>query len=239
LRTVKDAVTLPRDRTCTLKFHLPDEAQNVEFGNDTSTGRYVLLPGGFADTAPVPPGEGASQVNVAYNLPYTGKLDYIYLAQVEINRLSFLVLEGSGLSLKGRYLTPAGVRTLQDGSKFDVFTASSLKPGEIVQLTLSGKLKGGTNLNMTLAKMPANTKLGISAGILGLTLVGTGVWLLRRTKVEKTAPMSLGELFVALEQLEDAHDRGEVAENEYREMGTELLARVKLAIREKHDDEPA
>jgi hypothetical protein len=60
----------PCDRGGTLKFHLPDEAQNVQFGNDSSGSRYVLLPGGFADAAPIPPGEG-SQVVVGYDLPYS------------------------------------------------------------------------------------------------------------------------------------------------------------------------
>jgi hypothetical protein len=101
-RTVKDAITLPRDRTGTLKFYLLDEAQNVQFGNDSTGSRYVLLPGGFADTAPIPPGEGASQVIVGYNLPYTGKLEFNYIAPVAVEGVSFLVLEGSGLSLVGK-----------------------------------------------------------------------------------------------------------------------------------------
>ena len=178
--TVKDVVTLPRDRTGTLKFQLPDEAQNVKFGNDSSGSRYVLLPGGFADTAPIPPGEGGSQVVVGYNLPYTGKLEYNYIAPVAVEGVSFLVLESSGLSLEGKGLTPSEERTLQDGSKFNVYKASSLKAGESIQLTLSGQPGGEAGMGTVITQNGGSTGLGIGVGVLGLALVSAGVWWWRR-----------------------------------------------------------
>lgn len=228
--TVKDTVTLPRDRTGTLKFHLPEEAENVKFGND-SGGRYVLLPGAFADTAPVPPGDGVSQVIVAYNLSFSGKLDYSYLAPLPVKSVSFLVLESSGLTLESGSLTPDGVRTMQDGSKFEVYTAPSLSPGESIQLTLSGKPGTEAVLNSTPAQNTANTGTMIGAGALGLSLLVAGVWWWKRREEEdkETGEELLEGILEDIQSLDQAFERGEILEKEYRENRAELRERLKVA----------
>ncbi len=229
LLTVKDAVSLPRDRTGSLKFHLPDEAANVKFGNDSGD-RYVLLAGGFADTAPIPPGQGVSQVIVGYNLPYTGKLEYTYLAPVPVEGVSFLVLEGSGLSLEGDDLTPAGERKLEDGSKFNIYTAPSLKPGESIQLTLSGSPAGLTAMNPSSTQISPNTGLGIGAGVLGFSMMGVGVWWWRRRKEEDSVEIiedTVEGILAEIQSLDLAKERGELTEEEYQENRTALHARLK------------
>ena len=231
LLTVKDAVTLPRDRMGTLKFHLPDEAANVNFGSDSGD-RYVLLAGGFADTAPIPPGHGVSQVIVGYNLPYTGKLDYTYMAPVAAEGVSFLVLEGAGLSLEGNGLTPAGERTLQDGSKFNIYTAPSLKPGESIQLTLSGSPAGLTKMYASSTQDSGITGIGIGAGVLGLSMVGVGVWWWRWRKEEATEEISedtVEGILAEIQSLDLAKERDELTEEEYQNNRTALHDRLKAA----------
>lgn len=229
--TVKDAVTLPRDRTGTLKFHLPEQAANVKFGKD-SGGRYVLLPGGFADTAPIPPGEGISQVVVEYNLPYDGKLDYSYFAPVAVKGVNLLVLEGSGLTLQGDGLTPAGERTLNDGAKFDVYKAPSLEPGESLQLTLRGKPGGETAMNSASTQNGGNPGLGIGAGALGLALLSAGIWWWRRRgdeEAEEACEDTVEGLLEEIQSLEQAYERGELPEEEYQEKRAGLRERLKGA----------
>ena len=231
--TVKDAVTLPRERTGTLKFHLPEEAQNVQFGNDASGSRYVLLPDGFADTAPIPPGEGASQVVVGYNLPYSGKLAYTYTAPVAVKGVSFLVLENSGLSLEGQGLTPSGERSMDDGSTFKVYKAASLKAGESLQLTLSGQPGGEAQVGTALLPNSRNEGLAVGAGVLGLALVGAGVWWWRRRGDEETEEASedtVEGILSEIEALEQAYQRGELPEDEYQESRTSLRNRLKAAV---------
>jgi hypothetical protein len=146
----------------------------------------VLLPGGFADTAPIPPGEGGSQVVVGYDLPYTGKLEYNYVAPVAVEGVSFLVLESSGLTLKGKGLTPAGEQSLEDGSKFNVYKASSLKAGESIQFTLSDQPGSETQVGAAILKNNKNQGLAVGAGVLGLALMVAGVWWWRRRGDEET-----------------------------------------------------
>ena len=231
--TVKDAVTLPRDRTGTLKFHLPDEAQNVQFGNDSSGSRYVLLPGGFADTAPIPPGQGASQVIVGYNLPYSGKLAYTYLAPAAVERVSFLVLESSGLSLEGKGLTPAAEQSLEDGSKFNVYKAAPLKPGESIQLTVSGQPGGDAQVSAAVLQNGRNQGLAAGAGVLGVALVGVGVWWWRRregNEGEEINEETIEGILAEIESLEKAYQQGDLPEDEYRVNRTNLRDRLKTVV---------
>ena len=233
--TVKDAVTLPRDRTGTLKFYLPEAAQNVEFGNDESGTRYVLLPGGFADTAPIPPGEVGSQVVVGYNLPYSGKLEYTYLAPVAVEGVSFLVLQDSGLALEGKGLTLSGERTLQDGSKFNVYKAASLKAGESIQFTLSGQPGGEVQIGAASILNTGKQGLAVGAGVLGLALVGAGAWWWRRREdeggeTEEISGDTVEGILAEIESLEQAFQRGELSEDGYREKRTDLRGQLKAAI---------
>jgi hypothetical protein len=191
--TVKDAVTLPRDRTGTLKFHLPDEAQNVRFGNDSTGNRYVLMAGGFADTAPIPPGEGTSEIAVGYIQPFTGELSYEYIAPVTVGEINFLVLEDPGLSLEGSDLTPDGEQILQDGSKFLVYTAPSMQAGQKIQFIIRGEATALVQQDIVplesvaISKSKNSSRLGIGIGVgaLGLALTGVGVFLWRRNGYEE------------------------------------------------------
>jgi len=69
--TVKDAMTLDDGTPVTYKLSLPDKVSNLNFEHD-SNGRFLQFPGGFADTAPLVPGNGSNQVMVSYVLPCAG-----------------------------------------------------------------------------------------------------------------------------------------------------------------------
>lgn len=172
------------------------------------------------------------QERLAYNLAYTGKLSYTYLAPVAIAGVSFLVQEGSGLSLQGNDLTADGERTLQDGSKFNVYTASGLKPGESMQLTLSGKAEGGTVSSTAATGRGGNIELGIGAGVLGLALLGIGVWWWRRRgngELEEISEATIEGLLAELQDLDQVYERGELPVEEYLENRTNLRNRLKAA----------
>lgn len=104
-RTVKDVLELPRDRKGTLKFPLPENAKNVAFDTQEPD-RFVLLPDGFADTAPLPPGSRSSQVVVRFNLSYQDQLDFLFQLPVPVDAVSLLIPEESGLS-RGQYQAAA------------------------------------------------------------------------------------------------------------------------------------
>jgi hypothetical protein len=231
--TVKDTLTLPSGRKGSLEFPLPDDATNVEF-DAQSTDRYIQVDGGFVDTAPLAPGEKNSQVMVRYSLPYTGKYAFEFTAPVAVGGVSFLIPEESGLKLQSSSLTPAGTRPMEDETSFAIYTSPGLSPAESIEVSLSGRLKKG------ISSFPGSKDfgLGIAVGgsLLGLSLLGVGVWWWRRSREEENTEMSLEDIRLELEQLDEAYARGEVLEDEYQETRAELRAEVKLAAGERDGD---
>jgi hypothetical protein len=118
-----------------LKFWLPEEAASVSFNRDNG-GCFLQYPGGFADTLPLVPGEGTSQMSVSYVLPYENGLDYSFSAPLETGSISFLAPQDLGLTLEGEGIEASGNWPMQDGTNFTVFSHAVIKPGETIRLSL-------------------------------------------------------------------------------------------------------
>jgi hypothetical protein len=223
--TVKDTQVLPSGRKGSLKFSLPDDATNVEFDTQSSD-RFIQVDGGFVDTAPLVPGEKNSQVMVRYSLPYTGKYAFEFTAPVAVGGVSFLVPEDSGLKLQSSSLAPAGTQAMQDGSSFAIYTSPGLSPAESIRISLSGKL------NKSNASLPGSQDFsqGILVGgsLLGLALLGVGIWWWLRSREEENTELSLEDIRLELEQLDEAYAHGDVLEDEYQETRAGLRAMLGL-----------
>lgn len=150
--------------------------------------------------------------------------------------MRFLILEGSDLSIEGQSLTPAEKRTLQDGSTFEVYKVSGLQAGESIQLTLRGQPVRETGTGTLVKQNGGSTELGIGLGVLGLALAGAGIWWWRRRDDEETeeireAPENTIEGILAeIHALDQAHERGELQEDEYQGNRTRLLEKLKIAV---------
>ena len=124
---------------------------------------------------------------------------------------------------------------MQDGTSFSIYTSPGLGPAESLHVSLSGKL------NKRSATIPGSQDFsqGIAVGgsLLGLALLGVGVWWWRRSKEEENAELSHDEILAELEQLDAAYARGEILEEEYQETRAELRAEVVQAEREKDGDD--
>jgi hypothetical protein len=109
---------------------------------------------------------------------------------------------------------------MQDGTSFSIYTSPGLGAAESLHVSLSGKLNEGS------ASVPGSTDFsqGVAVGgsVLGLALLGVGVWWWRRSKEEENAELSHEEILAELEQLDEAYARGEVSEEEYQETRAEL-----------------
>ncbi len=242
-RTVQGAVKLADGKAATIQFPLPPEATNVTF---SATGdRFVRTAAGFADTAPLVPGEKTGQIIVNYVLPYKSGLTYSYSAQLPTGGINFLIDNSSGLTANGDGLTDMGVQTTGDGAKFAMLERGALQPGEKVALTLSGELKAPpaeaqTQSQASAAVSPstpdtATLIVAIGGVIVGLLLVAFGIWWFRRPEptlavMEADDESTYKDLLTQIALLDDAHERGEVDEETYQARRAELFQQARALI---------
>ena len=246
--TVKNAVALEDGTKASLQFPLPEGAANLYFEGDPGD-RYVQVEGGFADTAPLVPGQANNQIMLAYVLPYEEAFTYTYTAPLEIASLSFLYAEDGGIELEGEALTPAGSWPMGNGTDFAVLSHPALQPGETVQVEISGEPPAAS------ASMPAmgsveeptsrnsNPGLGIGGLVLGLALVGVGLWWWRKPLGNDLEEVDDGEEGAEFEHalteialLDEAFERGDVPEEDYLDQRARLIRQVKGDLRTESAD---
>jgi hypothetical protein len=239
-------ITAREDAQFPLQFPLPEGATNISFNENSGGGRFVLTPGGFADTAPLRPGESTNQVVVTYLLPYEDGLTYSWIAPWPVESLSFMLNTATGLSLEGENLTPSGTRDMGEGGQVDVFSHGALGPGENVTVSLSGTLlqplvaPAGDMASEVETGAGFSSKKGLALGgaALGLALMAVGVWWYRRPEPEEIEEeedgpeASFDQLVTQIARLDEAHDRGDINGSDYARQraqmvrqATDLLAR--------------
>jgi len=244
IRTVQGALKLDDGTAATIQFPLPPDATNVAFPD--STDRFVRTPAGFADTAPLVPGENAGQIIVNYILPYQSGLTYSYTAQLPTGGVNFLIDNSSGLTAKGDGLADAGVQSMGDGSKFALLKHAALAPGEKVAITLSGDLKlkdppeqsqTQSQTSTTASPSAADASLPVAVGgiIVGLSLVAFGIWWFKRpepapVRVAASDETTYKDLLTQIALLDDTHERGEMDEATYTARRTELFQQARLLM---------
>ncbi len=244
-RTVQGAVKLADGQAATIKLPLPAEATNVSFPDNAD--RFVRTPDGFADTAPLVPGETTGQIVVNYILPYEPGLTYSYSAQWPTGGINFLLDDSSGLTANGDGLADMGLQTMGDGSKFALLKHDTLRPGEKVALTLSGDLKlkapleqpqsQAQSATMSSASAPDMPSLLIAIGglIIGLMLVVIGIWRFKRPEpslavADAADESAYKDLLTQIARLDDAQERGEVDEAIYQTRRAELFQQARALI---------
>ncbi len=241
-RTVQGALKLADGKAATIQFLLPPDATNVSFPDNSD--RFVRTPDGFADTAPLVPGENAGQIIVNYILPYQSGMTYAYTAQLPTGGLSFLIDDSSGLTASGDGLTDAGVQSMGDGSKFAMLKHAALKPGEKVAITLSGELQlkapptqpqaesqSAVAANSITAGVP-NVAIVLGGIVIGLTLIVLGLWWFRRpdpalASTETPDESGFKAILTQIAALDEMHDRGEIDGEAYQAHRTALFRQAK------------
>lgn len=228
-----------------LHFPLPQGAANPTFEGNTD-GRFFLTPGGFADTAPLRPGNGTGQVVVRYVLPYEDGMAYSLTTRWPVGGVNFLVPEGIGLSLAGEGVTAEGLRDMGNGRQMAVFSRDALQPGETLELTLSGALASAAapvaEATAGATAQPVAPQAIALGGIgLGLVLIGTGVWWAQRghrqedDAMPETAAGAVGEagfdeLVTRIAQLDEAHERGEIGDEAHAVQRSALRQQARVFL---------
>ena len=240
--TVKGAVELEDGTKATVKLPLPEKAANLNFEGDPGN-RFIQFPGGFADTAPLVPGHANNRIMLTYVLPYDDQLLYTYTAPLEINNVSYLYAEGAGITLTGEGLTPAGSWPMGNGANFGVLSHPALKTGETVQVEISGKPPATAASAPTMGNVEepvsktSNLGIGIGGLVLGLALVGVGIWWWHKPDQDDDAEdIEVGEesefedALKEIALLDEAFERGEIPEEGYFDQRARLIRQIKAGL---------
>jgi hypothetical protein len=175
--TLTGTLTLDDNRPATLQFPLPDGADYIFFKPDDS-GRFVEIPGGYADTAPLVPGANSSQMMVSYLLPNPEQSSYAYTAPLDIKVISFLLPKAAGVTLSSDDLSEPQTTTLQDGAEYLVYSVENLPANQTITLAFSGQPKLGNTVENDSPTEAATLSrdLAVGGAFLGLAMILLGGW---------------------------------------------------------------
>lgn len=225
----------------TVKFRVPDGAQNLEFQDGILGDRYLVTEDGFGDSVAVRPGAGTYEVLYAYDLPYDGGYDLSQELDYPVNAVVILMPEGN-VKIKSDSLQDEGLRDVQ-GSQYRVYNGSMLPAGENLELEIAGKTGGG-GINLS-SGSASSAIIGLAA--FGFALIVAGVWLYQRNRttngehteddeppagVTKDAieTASAETLMDAIIALDDLYKEGELPEDAYLKRRAELKERLRKVM---------
>jgi hypothetical protein len=247
-RTITGTLTLTDSQPATFEFPLPVGADYVFFKPDSSD-RFVKLSDSFVDKAPLVPGKNTSQFMVSYLAPYEDKMSYSYTAPIAIGNIDFLLPAEEGVMIYGQNLQGPEITTLQDSSVYQIYTYKGLQAGQNVSFDFLGKPNFDTSSETGNGQAKSNiltSKLAIelSSGLVGLAMIGVGVWQWRRTRQDdsevdtdnQSDKSSLNEIIAKIARLDEAKDRGEIDTAEHQQRRASLRNQAKAILDEKEDE---
>jgi hypothetical protein len=235
IRTVKDAVKLDDGKAATMRYPLPKDADFIFFQPDTAD-RFVKFAGGFADTSALLPGGQGDRFAVQYMVPYSQDRTFEYTAPVDIKALNFLLPQGSGVTLKGDGLAGPQPVTLEAGKSYEVYALNDIRAGQSLRVSLSGNPATGSK---PAATRDLSLPLGLGGGLLGLAMIGAGIWWWRRPEPDDEEEAGMGthpgdatldELVARIAQLDHEHEQGKVEEDQYRRDRAKLRDEAKRML---------
>ena len=231
-------VSNPSDRTCvgardpetgkraTLRFTLPDGAENLRFDGPGLGDRFLERAEGFADTRPVPPGNATVEVFFRYDLPFRGRVHLERAFDLPVLSAVLVLPEGE-FALEGN-VTPAGT--------FDGAGTAALSYA-------AGPLEAGEPLAFTLiaASEPASTALaepqsavdGVPVTVFGVSVLavsGVVAFLLLRSPVHWALPSHVRPLVEAIAVLDERFEAGELSDESYHQQRESLKAQVRALL---------
>jgi len=224
-----------------VKVSLPKGYANLQFQDGQLGGRYLQTSNGFGDTASVAPGKEQYQLVFAFDLPYSANFEFTQPFPLNASAVSFLVSEG--VKAEGQNLTDGGVKDMGNGGvKYQLYTAGSIKTGESLKVTVSGK-PGQTTSAAPADGNNSTQNIIIGVGAFGLALVLAGAWLFWRDRKRITSEddeilddqgleeaENTDEILDAIIALDDQHNAGNIADEAYKQRRAELKEKLKGKI---------
>lgn len=251
-RTVRAGQDIPGNSEvkAAVLFPLPENADFISFEPQDNT-RFIKYAGGFADLAPIQPGEMGTMLVANFLIPYSNPLSFTFQTSLPVKRVNFLLPHTSGITLKADGLGAAEKVEGQDGSLYDLYPIENLPAGAELVINLEGEVNLTTDASVVPSEPSAtNTQLPLTIGlaILGVAITGVGVfwWVRSNKRTEETElqadevgdlPLDtnepkLDELLETINQLDQQYEAGEIDESQYQSLRADLTTKAKTILPE-------
>ncbi|MBC8507411.1 MAG: c-type cytochrome [Anaerolineales bacterium] len=232
-----ETVAAPDDNPV-IEFELPEGAINLEVQESMQL-RLLQTEDGFGVGSVRPSGE-PYDITFAFEMPYDKKKADISLPVPLDAAAAIIIAPEDGVKLKSDQLQDGGSRDFQ-GIPYRTYNANNIKAGDSLTFTLSGTPKLPTDTSAS-AGTDTTTSLMIGLGALGVVLIGTGIYLWQRNRIEdddwdivdaddlddesRTVAETQEELMDAIIALDDLYKAGDLPEAAYLKRRDELKSRL-------------
>ena len=233
-------------RQGTIQFSLPQGAENPifertlgSFDSSIPATEIIQTDGGWADTVPLQPGQGGSNLIVSYNLPYQDGMILRRALPYAANSAN-VIMPDVGVTLAGGGWEFQGAREMSGGGgSFLSYARLNLPAGDELAMTLDGRPQAGTSGSAgAIAPRNSANELIVGGGVLLATLVGAGLayrqWRSQPGAAVKhshdegdAADDEITRLLRAIADLDDAHERGQISPTDHASRRERLKAELK------------
>jgi hypothetical protein len=213
-----------------LEIILPEGASALRFQEGGMGDRYQLTERGFYSLAPVRPGIGSSEMLFIFDLPYERRLDFMQPMTIQTLAIDVLLPE-EGPSVRDENLIDNGVRQMSTGN-LRTYSAGPIASGEALEFRISGRMPGAEGE----AALTPLMGLVIGGAVLGIVLIGLGLWWYRFGG--RPSPAELddeADVLREIAELDDEHAAGKISETEYRRRREALKQRALEFMQEEND----
>lgn len=226
--------TISDNQRVALRIPLPPGAAGIGFEPGMQGTRFLMNEDEtvILDTQPVRPGR--DDIFFSYFIPYEDGAIIEQEVAYPFSGPFHLLIEAGQVTVSGTGFEGGGQPVDMGGRAFDAYVARLDVPaGGAISFTLSGRPQAAS------AGSTAQAEGGLSPLVIGLIvagvlLIGVGGFLfLLRQGVRDTRQAAIDDLLEQIAALDDRHDRGEIADNEYQQVRTRLKARLARLMREQ------
>jgi len=228
-RTYVGAVDPETGDRVTVRFTLPEGAEDLTFDGPGLGERFVEQTDGFADTRPIPPGSVTSEVVFYYTLPYREGLQVEQAVDVPVKSVVILMVQGD-LALEGPGLEPMGTVDTQMGPALS-YIAGPLAAGERLAFTLMPAplpvMESAGPADHPAAVPTRNVAREAAVGLATLAVAVIGAALLWRPPAPGPVPPRVRPLVEQIAALDMEYQSGRISEETYHRRRGELVQRAR------------
>lgn len=229
----KQVVVVPSDGTSIPFIKTPKNASGVQYQLSQGSAQLLNATGGFAM---IPGADKQYGFVASYSMPSSRSLKFDQPFSMPVSSLTVFVPQG--MRARGEQLTDAGLQAIQ-GQSYQMYQANNMASGSTLSMTLSGTPGSTTGFTFT-----RQTWVLIGIGVVGILLVGLGVYLYFRDRArlknetevnaEDLQEDAIGEdrdsIMDAMIALDDQYKAGEIPKEAYENRRSELKDRLKVVL---------